>query len=65
MQYEVRYLIGGEERSDIVEAETAADAARIVQDQFLRSESVFELIQVQLLDDQPLSDSLESGTHSR
>lgn len=65
MQYEVRYLIGGDERSDVVEAETAADAARIVQDQFLGSEANFELIQVQLLDDHAVSDSLESGSHSR
>jgi hypothetical protein len=52
MQYDVRYQLGGEEKTEIVDAETAADAARTVQDQFLTSDEVFELIQVHLLEEE-------------
>lgn len=59
MQYDVRYQIGGEEHSEIVDADTAADAARIVQDQFLASGDVFELIQVHLLEEESTRESAE------
>jgi hypothetical protein len=51
MQYDVRFQIGGEERTEVVEAESAAEAARQVQEQFLGSDEVFELIQVHLVDE--------------
>jgi hypothetical protein len=51
MHYDVRYQLGGEEKIEIVDAETAADAARIVQDQYLTSDEVFELIQVHLIEE--------------
>jgi len=53
MKYEVRYLVDGDEHTLSVDAETAASAAQIAQEQ-LRSESgddQIELIQVQLMDD--------------
>jgi hypothetical protein len=58
MQYDVRFQIGGEERTEVVEAESAAEAARQVQEQFLGSDEVFELIQVHLLDE--MVDSVSS-----
>jgi hypothetical protein len=51
MQYDVRFQIGGEERTELVEAESAAEAARQIQEQFLGSDEVFELIQVHLVDE--------------
>lgn len=51
MQYDVRFQIGGEERTDVIDAESAAEAAREVQEQFLGSDEVFELIQVHLLEE--------------
>jgi hypothetical protein len=57
MRYEVRYQVGGEEFSAEVDANDAASAASMVQDENLGSSEVFELIQVQLLDDMP--DTLE------
>lgn len=60
MQYDVRYQIGGEEATETVEADSAADAARVVQDKFLGSDDVFELIQVHLIEEsseEPASES--------
>ncbi len=51
MQYDVRFQIAGEDRSQTVEAESAAEAAALVQEQFINSSDAFELIQVTLLDD--------------
>lgn len=51
MQYEVRYQVAGDEFATTVEAEDAATAARLVQEQNVSSEDPFELIQVQLLDE--------------
>lgn len=53
MRYEVRYQIGGEEHSIEVDVDDAATAAATVQEQFIESEEVFELIQVHLLDEMP------------
>jgi hypothetical protein len=53
MRYDVRYQVGGEEFSQEIDAEDAAMAASMVQDEFLASPEVFELIQVQLLDEMP------------
>ena len=60
MQYDVRFQIGGDERTEVVEAESAAEAARQVQEQFLGSDEVFELIQVHLLDE--MADSVPSDS---
>lgn len=60
MQYDVRYQIGGEETSETVDAETAADAARMVQDKFIGNENVFELLQVTLMEE-PAHDDPDLG----
>ena len=51
MRYDVTYQIGGEERTDRVEAPDAAAAAAAVHDAHGRSADLFELISVQLLDE--------------
>ena len=51
MKYEVRFQVAGEDHSQAVEAESAATAASLVQEQFLNSNDAFELIQVTLLED--------------
>lgn len=50
MNYEVRYLLNGEEGTLEVEAETAAAAAEIAQQQITGDGDSYELIQVTLLD---------------
>lgn len=51
MHYDVRFQIGGEERTEVIEAESAAEAAREVQEQFLGNDQTFELIQVHLIEE--------------
>ena len=51
MRYEVRYLIDDHEHTDLIDVENAAEAAARVQDQHLGPGTRFELIQVQLLDE--------------
>lgn len=51
MQYEVRYQVAGDEFATTIDADDAATAARVVQEQHLGGEDSFELIQVQLLDE--------------
>lgn len=51
MRYDVRYQIAGEEKSQEVDARNAAEAAAEVQEQFVTSGDVFELIQVTLIDE--------------
>ena len=52
MQYEVRYLLNGEEHSLIVEASSAAAASESVRHQVSSNEEDdFELIQVQLTEE--------------
>lgn len=48
MQYEVRYLLNGEERTVVVEASSAAAASESVRHQVSGEDDDFELIQVQL-----------------
>lgn len=63
MRYEVRYQIGGEERTVEVEADSAAAAARQAQEEHLHAEEVFELIQVHLLDDHVASELASDSSH--
>lgn len=51
MKYEVRYQLGGTEHAQEVDADSAASAAKQVQDEHSNTDEMFELIQVQLLDD--------------
>ena len=53
MNYEVRYQLGGEEHTDNVVAPDAASAAMSVQERYLDTPEVFELIQVHLMDEMP------------
>lgn len=53
VQYDVTYQSGGEQQTVGVEAESAAEAAQMVQQQHGRGEDLFELISVQLLDELP------------
>jgi len=63
MKYEVRYQIGGEERTIEVEADSAASAAKLAQEEHLGSEEVFELLQVHLLDDHVASQLTGESSH--
>lgn len=54
--YEVRYLLNGEEDTLIIDAQSAAAAAELTRHQAAGPGDDFELIQVQLTDD---STSLE------
>lgn len=48
MQYQVTFRLGGEERTEEIDAPDAATAVQITQLEFGRSEGLFELISVQL-----------------
>ena len=61
MRYEVTYQVGGDERVEQVDAPDAASAAASVQETFGRTEELFELIYVHLLDAVPASG--ESANH--
>lgn len=63
MRYEVRYQIGGEERTLEVEADSAAAAAQQAQEAHIYSDEVFELIQVHLLDDHVASGLASDSSH--
>lgn len=60
MKYEVRYIVGNEEHSQIVEVDNAADAAERVSQGNSNPGESFELIQVQLLDEPSQLDEMES-----
>lgn len=51
MKYEVRYIIDNTEQREIVDVDTAAEAAETVKNQHPDPSENFELIQVQLLDE--------------
>lgn len=51
MQYEVRYLLDGEEHTVTVEATSAAAASESVRHQEGNEDADFELIQVQYLEE--------------
>lgn len=51
MQYEVRYLLNGEEHTIVVEATSAAAASETVRNQVSGENDEFELIQVQYLEE--------------
>lgn len=57
MKYEVRYIVDGEEFTEEVDVETAAEAAETVKQHHPHPGESFELIQVQLMDD--LAESIE------
>lgn len=51
MKYEVRYIVDGEEFTEEVDVETAAEAAETVKQHHPHQGETFELIQVQLMED--------------
>jgi len=51
MKYEVRYIVDNNEFTEVVEVETAAEAAESVKQHHPNPGETFELIQVQLLDE--------------
>lgn len=51
MKYEVRYIVDGEEFTEEVDVETAAEAAETVKQHHPHPGESFELIQVQLMDE--------------
>ncbi|MGI8643706.1 MAG: hypothetical protein ACR2LS_06270 [Thermomicrobiales bacterium] len=53
MRYDVTYQSGGDQHTVGVDAENAAEAAQMVQQQHGHNEDLFELISVQLLDELP------------
>ncbi len=65
MRYEVRYQIGGEERTAHVDVDDAATAAQVVQERFFNTDEIFELIQVHLLDDMPIPEGLEDASNQQ
>jgi hypothetical protein len=50
MRYEVRYLAGGEEQTEIVDAPDAPAAVSLMQYEHGREDTTFELLSVTLLD---------------
>lgn len=62
MMYEVTYQVGGEEHTDRVDAPDAAAAAAMVRDTHIRASERFELLLVQLLEqDQDVSPTCVNG----
>lgn len=53
MRYEIRYIVDGEEHTETVDVDTAAEAAETVKQHHPNPEESFELIQVHLLDELP------------
>lgn len=51
MKYEIRYIVEGEEQTEIVDVDTAAEAAETVRQRHPGPEASFELIQVLLLEE--------------
>ena len=51
MNYEVRYIVDGQEDSVVVDVDTAAEAAEKVRQEHASQGENFELIQVHLLDE--------------
>jgi hypothetical protein len=65
MRYEVRYLTGGEEQTEIVDAPDAPAAVSLIQYEHGRDDVTFELLSVTLLDDPhnqtPADESSQAG----
>jgi hypothetical protein len=57
MIYEVRYIVDGEEFTEVVDVETAAEAADTVKQHHPNPGDSFELIQVQLMEEVSEMDS--------
>jgi hypothetical protein len=51
MKYEIRYIVDGEEFTEVVDVDTAAEAAETVKQHHEHPGDTFELIQVHLMED--------------
>lgn len=56
MKYEIRYMVDNSEFTEIVDVDTAAEAAELVKHHHPDPSENFELIQVQLLEEENGSD---------
>lgn len=63
MKYEIRYIVDGEEQTDVVDVDTAAEAAETVKQRHPAPEESFELIQVLLLE-QPEAEADATATEA-
>lgn len=63
MRYAITFQVGGEEQTQEVDAPDAATAAELIRDEQGRTDELFELISVQLLDpiDPTGSDGVEEA----
>lgn len=52
MKYEVRYIVDSNEFTEVVDVESAAEAAEAVKNHHPNPGESFELIQVQLMEDE-------------
>ena len=65
MRYDVTFQVGGEERVERVDAPDAASAVEAIRAAHRGTTDLFELIQVQLLDDpESARDTAEAGAPS-
>jgi hypothetical protein len=64
MRYEVRYLAGGEEQTEIVDAPDAPAAVSLIQYEHGRDDMTFELLSVTLLDAPENHSASNAPTHS-
>jgi len=65
MRYDVTYQVGGEERTDRIDAPDAASAVAQVQETHGRTAEMFELISVNLLDEMPDQAGAREPDHGR
>jgi hypothetical protein len=65
MKYEVRYLIDENEHMDVLEVESAAEAAARVQENHGGPDVTFELIQVQLIEEEADDATVEEPANAR
>jgi hypothetical protein len=65
MRYEVRYLAGGEEQTEIVDAPDAPAAVSLIQYEHGREDVSFELLSVTLLDAPENHSASNASAHSQ
>ena len=64
MRYEVRYLVGGQEQTEAVDAPDAPAAVSLIQYEHGREDITFELLSVTLLDTLDNHSAPNESTHS-
>jgi hypothetical protein len=56
MKYEVRYIVDSNEFTEVIDVDNAAEAAETVKQHHPNQGESFELIQVQLMDEEPAAE---------